>query len=470
MIRIEKNKFLFMLLGILELLVLGVLCVSQLTLSYMSMALIGILQWGINVFLLKLYGKLEIISIPNIFSFFSLVFHCGQIIKSGFDIPGMSPLPFENYASFNEIYASFMFYCFSQVIYCVAVCLKLDSGRGFLTNTSRWNLLNKEMVCYLGKLLLLVGIIPRLYIDVTSIQNAAIGGYEGVYTKYYPQAIQSLAFFFDAGLIFLIYTLRSVKSKRALFMTITVYKCLMMTTGARQEKVAFLLIWIYAYLFVVNKINLKGVVFLIVAGIGGAVLISAIGAVRVSESISVFDVVDYFKHGEINNIVGNFLGEFGGALNTLEVAIRYTPSNIMYGYGRTYIAGILSVVPLLVAKIPELAKTAYFLDQLPGSIIFAFGGSYLGEIFYNFAWMGVFVSGIIGAVLGKVHNKIQKSYSSNLFDRCWYTVLSIALILYIRGYFVDMVQKLVWAYLMMVVAREIIIRNNSKRVKAENEK
>ena len=462
MIRIEKNKFIFVMASILEMLTLMLLYLYDQEMSYKSMAITGIAQWIINVILLKLCSGLELFSIPNIFAFFSMIFHCGQIIKSGFDIPGTSPLPFENYAGFKEIYAAFMFYCFSQVFYCVAVCLKLDINQDSVKQKTVWSTLDRKTVYTFGKALVWIGMIPRLYIDITSLLGALSGGYKGVYTIYYPQVLQSMAFFFDAGLIFLIYSIESTKNKRFLFLATIVYKCLMMSTGARQDKVAFLLIWLYAYYFVINKISFRSMLLLSAAGIGGFFLISAIGTLRVSDSISIFDIADYLKQGDANNIVGNSLGEFGGSLNTLEVAIKYAPSKIKYGYGKTYIAGFFSVIPLLVNQFPGLAKTAYFLEQLPRSITFAFGGSYLGEIYYNFSWFGILVSSIIGVVIGNIHNKIIRTSDTNGFDQCWYTVLSTALVLYVRGYFGDMIQKLVWTYLVLIIIRQFLNDNKAR--------
>lgn len=65
--------------------------------------------------------------------------------------------------------------------------------------------------------MIIFGIIPRLYIDIVSLIGARNSGYEGVYSIYIPQAIQSIAFFFDAGMIFLIYGLRDKKKQKLWF-------------------------------------------------------------------------------------------------------------------------------------------------------------------------------------------------------------------------------------------------------------
>ncbi len=42
----------------------------------------------------------------------------------------------------------------------------------------------------------------------------------------------------------------------------------------------------------------------------------------------------------MSNIFGSALGEFGSAFDTLEVAVKYTPAYITYGYGTSYLAGV----------------------------------------------------------------------------------------------------------------------------------
>ena len=440
---IGKNNLAFGLLGIGQLVVLlSAFCLGD-DLSFEQMSLTAIGLYVLNVILLYAICHLPIVSIPNIFLAFSLLFHCGQIIKKAFDIDGTVPLPFENYVGMDIVQLSFWFYLFSQVVFSLFVGLNTKRVHRHQKNHAQEN--QKRDVLYYGKLLVLVGFIPRIYIDAISYVGAMANGYEGAYSLYIPQAVQSLAFFFDAGLFFLLFGWKNLKQCKWLFLAVIVYKCLMMTTGARQYKVGFLLIWIYAYYFVLYQINLRKKLLLLVAGVIGFIFLSTIGALRTSGATDLAHLVSVMLDGSNGNSLGNALGEFGAAFDTLEVAVASTPDPLNYGYGRSYIEGVLSSIPLLVRQIDFLANTTLFLEQLPQSITFAFGGSYLGELYYNFSWLGIFGSAVIAVFITKIHNEVSDEKSS-LKTRCLLLICTTALILYVRGYFADMMQRLIWMY------------------------
>lgn len=450
MIRIEKNKFIFVMVSILEMLTLMLLYLYDPAMSYKNMAIIGITQWIINVILLKFCSGLELFSIPNIFSFFSMIFHCGQILKKGFGIKGDVPLPFENYATPSTIQAAFFFYLFSQTIYYVAVLVGFHASRSSIQSENNGKELYQLDVTIYGKVLLILGVIPRIYVDVLSFMAARSNGYAGVYSLYIPSVVQTMAFFFDAGLIFMLFNNKKFNAT-VLFLLVLGYKCLMMMTGSRQDKVAFLCVWVYVYFFIINKITLwKSLLLTLICAVG-FVFISAIGELRGGDLIRNKEILAAMQGDSISNMFGGALGEFGSAFNTLEVAIQYTPSSIPYGYGRTYLAGILSTVPLIVNQIPDLAETVVFLTQLPNDLTFAFGGSYLGELYYNFSWFGIAGSYIIGVINTKLHNCLTEENENQRAKKCLYAVIATAMILFVRGYFTDMVQKLVWTYFIIYI-------------------
>lgn len=462
MLKIDKKSFLFLTIEFFQMLCLFVFYENKTRLSYFDMSVIGIIEYVLNVILLKILCGLSVISIPNIFALFSFIFHCGQIIKEGFSIKGTVPLLFENYANASEIQQAFFFYLFSQIAFWCAIALFMKQDRGIRDIIpTKWEKRSSFNVSLYGIVLICIGILPRLYIDILSLIGANANGYEGVYSIYFPQAIQSLAFFFDAGLFFLLFGKKNTKYASLLFWGTILYKCLVMTSGGRQEKVAFLLIWIYVYYFVINKISVKKIFFLGIFCVAGFWFVSAIGIVRTENTTGISQTIELLQSGTMNNVFGSALGEFGSAFVTLEVAYKYVPLKISYGYGRTFLAGCLSVVPLLIKRIPWLSETVIFLTQLPKNITFAMGGSYLGELYYNFSWFGILGSAVLGAFIIKLHNGIVNNKKSNDLYKAWCAILSTAMMLYVRGYFTDMMQKLVWTYLGIYLIYLYMVKKSS---------
>lgn len=463
-IRRKKIYTLLVLCG--QLLLFSILRMYGIELNYKQMSILALSQISLDIILLKVCG-LAMVSVPNMFSVFSLLFHCGQIIKIGFNIKGTVPIPFENYATQNVIQMSFFFYIMSQGIYYFAVLMgyDLDKKTHLYQNILKKGIWSVDSaVC--GKILLLIGFIPRIYIDILTLVGARNLGYVGVYSLYIPGPIQAIAFFFEAGLIFMLFSIKKTSNRTFLFIAVILYKCLMMTTGSRQDKVAFLLVWIYIFYFLMKKISLKKIIYLILFFTLGFVFISAVGAVRSGSSLGIHEIFSVIQSGKLTDLFGSALGEFGAALDTLELAIQYTPANISYGFGRSYVAGIISIIPLLVNQIPFLAKTTIFLSQLPDSLTFAFGGSYLGELYYNFSWFGVLGSYFIGWLIIKLHCNLVEENNVYVTKKCFNAIVAISMILFVRGYFTDMVQKIVWLYIVIFII-SIYLKSN-KDTKKQN--
>ncbi|WP_302275176.1 O-antigen polysaccharide polymerase Wzy [Faecalibacterium prausnitzii] len=456
MLKVGKTKFMTVVLFCGQLLVNLMLIAYRVDFSYTQMSVLAITETVIDIIVLKTICSFPAVSIPNIFAFFSLMFHCGQLIKEGFNIEGTVPLPFEYYGDAMTIQKSFTFFLLSQTVYFIAVGISC----GKLQKEKKVNQRQADVSVY-GKILVLIGVIPRLYIDILSLVGARANGYEGVYSIYFPQAIQSIAFFFDAGLFFLLYAQTDRRKQKFYLVAVIVYKCIMMSTGARQDKVAFLLVWLYVYFFIINKITVKKLALLVVVCIAGFMFISAIGTIRVNDTVSLSQTLSLLQSGTMNNVIGGALGEFGSAFDTLEVAIKYTPSEIPFGWGKSYVAGLLSIIPLLVNQIPSLAKAVMFVNQLPKHVTFALGGSFLGELFYNFSWFGIIGSSVVGAFITKLHNGIVDDSSCDIFYKAWYSILATAMILFVRGYFTDMMQKLVWTYIAIYIIRMYLAKRET---------
>ena len=456
MLKVGKTKFMMVVLFCGQLLVNLMLIAYRVDFSYTQMSVLAITETVIDIIVLKTICSFPVVSIPNIFAFFSLMFHCGQLIKEGFNIEGTVPLPFEYYGDAMTIQKSFTFFLLSQTVYFIAVGISC----GKLQKEKKVNKRQADISVY-GKILVLIGVIPRLYIDILSLVGARANGYEGVYSIYFPQAIQSIAFFFDAGLFFLLYAQTDRRKQKFYLVAVLVYKCIMMSTGARQDKVAFLLVWLYVYFFIINKITVKKLALLVVVCIAGFMFVSAIGTIRVNDTVSLSQTLSLLQSGTMNNVIGGALGEFGSAFDTLEVAIKYTPSEIPFGWGKSYVAGLLSIIPLLVNQIPSLAKAVIFVNQLPKHVTFALGGSFLGELFYNFSWFGIIGSSVVGAFITKLHNGIVDDSSCDIFYKAWYSILATAMILFVRGYFTDMMQKLVWTYIAIYIIRMYLAKRET---------
>lgn len=419
--------------------------------KYHSMAWLSIIQLVINiVFLIFMYRKKSIYTC--IFIFFSWIFHCGQLIIKGFNMNANLIFDVEKYATFNAIVKSFDFYYISQIVLIIGIIIssifyipKKSSKKNIENNYSR-----------IAFFLFIIGIIPRLYIDISQLIGGITSGYSGVYSLIFPQILQTFAFLCDASMIFYLFIIDDNK-KKFLFLCVTLYKLLMMMTGARQEKIVFLLMWFFIYYFLIKKVKVTTILKLVVVGYYGLSFIYSIGNLRVSDSINLVEVISNVFIPN-NKMIGNLLAEFGSAFNTLAVTVYKTPQVIKYGHGVSYIAGVFSIIPKFVSYFPSLSNKVSYISLYKRTAYF--GGSYLGEFYYNFGWYSLIILLFFGCFLGKVQSYIMINNNENEYDisKIMAMIIGIYLILFIRGYFTDFVQKIVWLYLFVFIFNKVKIK------------
>lgn len=406
-----------------------------------TIAWISILQLLGNLIVVNLKKKSTTIFV-SLFILFSWFFHCGQIVKYAFKIKGNVPLPFYNYGNSQDFLNAFKFYFFSQFLLVCGLLFglaKFSDYDGEKTSGISMDLKTAATV------LVLIGIIPRLYIDITRIVTSLRGGYSNIYKLYIPTVLNSLAFFFDGGCLLFLYITFGEKGNTALFVGMIVYKFIVMISGARQYAVCYLIVWVVFYFWSLRKITLKNKIILFILAYFALVIIDFIGAVRADGFT--LDGLSHIWDVKQNTLIGDTLGEFGSAFSSLVVAIRYVPSVTPHGIGNSYIAAILSVVPFLVSFFPILRNGVAYTTLLPNTVYF--GGSYLGELFYNFSYYGIFGAFIVGYVVGKIQNTVD--VDNNRIRTVWSCMLFFQLLLYIRGYITDMAQSCIWLWIVLFV-------------------
>ena len=406
-----------------------------------SIAWISIIQLLGNLIIVNIKKKSTGIYV-SLFIFFSWFFHCGQIIKYAFEIEGEVNLSFFNYGDNQDFLNAFKFYFFSQFILVCGILFGIANSVGDSGEKINGITLDLKKA---ATVLVLIGVFPRLYIDITKLIISVRSGYLATYQLYVPTVLGSLAFLFDSGCFLFLYITFGEKGNTTLFVGMIIYKFIVMLSGARQYAVCYLVVWIVFYFWSLRKITLKNKIILFIFAYFALVVIDFIGTVRTDGFT--LDGLSHIFDFKRNTLIGDTLGEFGAAFSSLVVAIRYVPSVTPHGMGNSYIAAILSAIPLTVSKIPFLKNGVAYITLLPNT--FAFGGSYLGELFYNFSYFGILGAFVVGYAVGKIQNTINND--SNIIKTVWSCVVFYRLLLFIRGYVTDMGQQCIWLWFVLFV-------------------
>lgn len=263
---------------------------------------------------------------------------------------------------------------------------------------------NEEKLKKVAKVFLLIGIIPHLLLIVMLLKARISGGYEATY-DINRQGIGFLSVFFYYGALYLLYTANEKKEIYKLFIFIIPIEIVSMLSGRRYEAISFLLSLFIVYLYKFDKLRWKHIIRGMLLCIVGILCINFLGAIRNGDFGNVSDTSRF----DTNNALYGFLIEMGNTIRTLLLTIKYVPSPVPYGNGKSF----YEFIPRIIPGINGLLRDEYnFTKLLPEN--YNIGGSYIAELYYNFKWFGLIPAFIIGKILMFFDSNIRlkKNYNS----------------------------------------------------------
>lgn len=437
---------------------LAVACISRLS-SYGDMCLVSCIQLLVLIGVLLASPCRQPLSI--LFLIANWIFHCGQIVCVAAGQDSALNLDFRLYGSESTITYAFWFYFYSQTLVAAgSILFQRTSTAKRAPNPIGFEMHGKKIAIAL----VLVGLPFWLYINISKLAGAAVDAYRGVYSLSFPAPFQAIAFFFEAGLLMLLLIVGKKRSGSLLFWSVIALKVLIMSSGGRQDSVCFLAIWCLIYFGYLRKPSLGQLAKMVLAILFLVVVIDAFGELR-TDGFSFPALFDYLSRVSFLDIVWDSFGEFGCAFSTLVVGMANVPFAVPYGMGSSYLAGLLSIVPTLVTRFPKLKAATLFTAMLPGTSYL--GGSFLGEFYYNGGWFGLIGPLLVGFVICWCQNRLNESSNSDQGFVVWMAaVLSMFLLLFIRGYFTDAIMKIVYVLLFVWVSGSLFQRAHERRVSA----
>ena len=385
------------------------------------------------------------------------IFHCGQIACVAAGHNEVLNLDFRMYGSFSTIAGAFLFYLYSQSLLALgAVFFQAGLPKKMAQDTKP----SREVSQRLAWMLVATGLPFWLYVNLAKLSGAAAEGYRGVYSLVIPAPIQAVSFFFEAGLLMFLLLMGRERKGTVLFWIVVAVKVVLMSTGGRQDAVCFLAVWCLVYFGYLRKLSLSRVVVLGFAAAFLLFAIDAFGELR-NDGFSFDALASYLANASFFDVFWDSLGEFGSAFSTLVVSMTNVPTVLSFGMGSTYLAGVLSVIPMLVNNFAGLKASTLFTTAIPGTTYL--GGSMLGEFYYNFGWFGLVGPVLTGCILAWCQNRLNLAGQEKTDLGVWLaSVLAIFLLLFVRGYFTDAVMKL--AYLCVFVwAADGLLRRVDER-------
>ena len=332
-------------------------------------------------------------SLPTVFVFFTYVFHCTQFLfnifveeyDKYFDIIGLTG----NKTSVEILTFSIVALLFLTYGFVLAGNSKMKKVSAIKADNYDYG------KC--GKTLLLLCIMPRIVIDITYY----LVGYENSDVVDIPGFVRIWAegFYVGVALMLIGYKNRPSYCKK-IFILATVYVLFTMLSGRRQIALTYWIMLALIYFRYVytstKKYTLTTKLLYAFLAFLGIVFIATIGDTR-NHANSFGEV---FSSNMSLMVIADQIGEFGGTGISLGYAIESFPSYHEFNYGLTYLESFVMLLPNIGGWLDEVNKGTDFIYMLPSDSQLALGGSYLGELYYNFGTYGKYFTIIIRYLLG----------------------------------------------------------------------
>ncbi len=465
---IEQNKIISSLIFSILNFILALILINSKSNINLSTYL-STIQLVIGVLFIKI-NKSKLISIAIIFLLLSYLFHFGQavIIAYGFrDIYAhrsvlslTSPDLFLGAINFAMISNYFLTIGIVWSKSYKRIIMKTDNDEESMLKTIRT----------ISLIILVLTFIPLVYLDIQKIIAVKISGYMSTYETYafgINKYLNLIAQFARPALTMLLVSYKkNRKAANFVFGISSVYFAVMMLSGDRGTNMIYLLTNIFVYYKIIKKIKTRAIIVASILAYFFIGLVSTISILRDTSEISMAGLLYYYNYRSSDGIIYSVLREFGATIKTLIYAMQFTPEISDYNYGLTYLLSWLNISPKLPEQVVNyLSYSSTFTKSFPIEYQDSLGGSYLGELYYNFGWLGSFISMLIGRFIGSIDDIIEDSIRYNnwlIFSLLMILVPNI--MLWVRGYFVELLFLGFWMGLITLVLYDVLSRKQRKLV------
>lgn len=427
--------------------------------NFTTMAVLAIAQILFVLFILRRF-HIKIISPITLFLIMSFLFHYGQIILFGFNIPiSKGIVDIRDYVSMDIIVETFNFVYFVHAALILGVFIVFRKNNKYIGKKENHSLKLKKMqnVRMIGWICIIIGILPTIITQYSIFRSSLTGGYVDTFANMNYGFIYVLSDFFRYGLLFLIVGYRNEKKKAFFVTSVLVAFCiLLMLTGHRMTNVIHIILTLYIYFSIVQKKRRKRIIIpAVITGYLGMGFLIFIRNTRFFGVLNIENPVAYFFQTVFASPIPEILSETGSSLLTVCYSIIHFPETAQYGFGTSYLLSIFTVLPNLGGFLEVFQNRLVYVYNFPldSAGFYSFiGGSYIGEMFYNFGYFSYIFAFFVGSLLGILTKKME--YAKQDGNWTEYLVLIMAIswsLFWVRDYFSSFMRIFVWLLIIILI-------------------
>lgn len=338
--------------------------------------------------------------------------------------------------------------------------------RSIKINMKKKHNISFKVLEQVGWISLFIGIIPRIYIDCKQISMQLNGDYLNALNNINKYGIVGiLALFFYVGAAIVMYTSVNHRIRaRIILVLITIWEMITMLSGGRIYAMSLIIVLFYLYCLKIEQPKMKTVVLGGIAGGVISIIMAVISRVRIVGSFNTSDIQNMLSGDFLNqNPIISFLVEMGGTMKSLAYSIQDFPSYSNYALGKTYLETIISVIPFIGEKIVDIKNLVYIYNFRSFMYL---GGSWLGEVYFNFSWLGCIICFFIGRWIFRIDKTLEDNNENNNIVTMFCLAFLFYIIRYTRDYFYGFAQPIQVCVVLLMMS--IIVNLFNKHLKKKS--
>lgn len=308
--------------------------------------------------------------------------------------------------------------------------------------------INYKYIRTLGYIISLICFPIWLYYNIQTYSLTKIKGGYVVGATQVNGIIVQFSYYIIIGMALLIIGYSNNKYlQRIIFVIEMLLLLVSMITGNRLFAVGSVCVLFYCYKMLTNKQLFRQVIliFIIIYFVAG--IVASISHLRLNSVLTVTDIVnDSLSYGKESFLY--VLEEFGGTIKSPLKVMQQIPSIVPYSCGKTYLFSLITLIPNFNDQIRSIYEKSIYLFSLQGNA--AMGGSYIGELYYNFGYFSYLIAFPIGVFIGALTDRADHLIlSKNYLVFSYYIMIIFGLYMWVRGYFTELIRGPIWAALLI---------------------
>ncbi len=427
---------------------------------FFFMAYLITTHWIISTIMLLTF-KINIISLSSFFIHLTYVFHFGQVILIGF-FPYYKFQQFKvadivRYETFQRA-TEFQIMIIAMVVWGILISMKPIN----IKNTEELMLENiyarhsNKAAILTGRLISIVCIPLRLRSDFLKMQASKTGDYFDVFSTAESGIASMFGYFAFVGIAILIIEYSKSNKKKAEMITIAtiLYLITSMLYGGRGQQLTIILFYVYVYFKCIRKLKLKSVIMLGILGWLLLILLNAIFMIRLNGFPTIDELIWAFQKSLASDPVLKIIEELGGTQYTVVLAMDKIKSLSEATLGTTYLSALPLVFINIKGALDPFIRLSHFARLLDTPYI---GGTYIGELFYNFRYLGIILAPTIGWFVNYISQKVDRHiHAKDSIKIAYYIPLFTHTLWWVRDAFGGWVRISVWGGFIIYILYNIL--------------